>query len=288
MAIRDKNTLKTFFEKGDIPSQNQFEDLIDSFKHQNDIDTLVLTDQEIMSIANRLASIDNASVEYEFENMADNSLIKLDIAQEKAENQEIEIRCNIYNSGTQQRQYFLGDEPFTVTIKEFKSEELHDNEYYYLDVTSRNNNKLLKLIGNKLPTTTLEGFELGVIDIRSFHFAISKINLGKELTIVHTNIEFINKTEVPIEYKCQSTFWTDVYRTENSVTAHYEEWDYLIFNYNADMTKEDYTIACKVYDSDTKKLLVTNYFLSGGNYKNFSNGVNATKVRNVIIECTKE
>jgi hypothetical protein len=288
MAIRDKNTLKTFFEKGDIPSQNQFEDLIDSFKHQNDTDTLVLTDQEIMSIANRLTSIDNASVEYEFDNMADNSLIKLDIAQENAENQEIEIRCNVYNSGIQQRQYFLGNEPFTVTIKEFKSEKLQANEYYSLDVTSRNNNKLLRLIGDKLPTTTLEGLEFGVIDSKSFLFTISKINLGKELNIVHTNIEFINKTDVLIEYKCQSAFWTDVYRTEDSVTSHYDEWDYLIFNYNADMTKADYTIACKVYDRETKKLLVANYFLPGGNYRNFSNGVNATKVRNVIIECTKE
>lgn len=288
MAIRDKNTLKTFFEKGDIPSQNQFEDLIDSFKHQNDTDTFVLTDQEIMSIANRLTSIDNASIEYEFENIADNSLIKLNIAQEKVENQEIEIRCNIYNSGIQQRRYFLGDGPFAVTIKEFKSEELQTNEYYSLSVTSQNNNKLLRLIGNKLPTTSLEGFEFGVIDSKSFHFSISKINLGKELNIVHTNIEFINKTDVQIEYKCQSSFWTDIYRSEDSVTAHYDEWDYLIFNYNADMTKEDYAIVCKVYDSDTKELLVTNYFLPRGNYKNFSNGVNATKVRNVMIECTKE
>ncbi len=36
MAIKNKNTLKSYFQTGDKPTQAQFEDLIDSLKHQND------------------------------------------------------------------------------------------------------------------------------------------------------------------------------------------------------------------------------------------------------------
>ncbi|MCK8523074.1 tail fiber domain-containing protein [Aquimarina sp. D1M17] len=36
MAIKSKNTLKTYFETGDIPTEPQFEDLIDSLRHLND------------------------------------------------------------------------------------------------------------------------------------------------------------------------------------------------------------------------------------------------------------
>jgi hypothetical protein len=285
MAVRDKNTLKTFFETGDIPSQNQFADLIDSLKHQNDSDPLVITDDEIVSIANRLAAIENSSVEYGLSNMGD-LLIKLDIAQENGESQEIKIESNIYEPNTSKKQYLLGKGPFTVTIKELKSAELRPNEYYFISLGGLSD-RFQGLLGNKLPATlkdfqyTIEGRGLTV------YFSISKYNAGKELGIVHTNIEFINKTDVPIEYKCHGTFWSDVYRTENTVTAHYDEWDYISFTCNADMTKVDYTIAFNVYDSDTKELVSTSYLAPGENYKNAGmGGVNG--VRNVLIECTKQ
>lgn len=35
MAIQDKQVLKTYYETGDVPTQSQFESLIDSFKHKN-------------------------------------------------------------------------------------------------------------------------------------------------------------------------------------------------------------------------------------------------------------
>ena len=37
MAIVDKTTLKTYFETGDKPTESQFEDLIDSLAHTNDV-----------------------------------------------------------------------------------------------------------------------------------------------------------------------------------------------------------------------------------------------------------
>lgn len=37
MAIVDKTTLKTYFEAGDKPTESQFEDLIDSLAHTNDV-----------------------------------------------------------------------------------------------------------------------------------------------------------------------------------------------------------------------------------------------------------
>jgi hypothetical protein len=290
MAIRDKNTLKTFFETGDMPSQNQFADLIDSFKHQNDTNALILTDREIVSIANRIATIDNGFVEYYFDNMS-NSLIKLNVVQENLENQEIEIRCNIHDNGDVRKQYFVGSGPYTVAIKEFESETLQANEYYYLYYETSLYDSIDTLIGHKLPTT-FNGLEFGKLDGRSFHFYISKQNFGKELNVLHTNIKFINKTDIPIEYKSQSTNWRDIYRKENSVTAHYDQWDYLYFSYNADMTKEDYTIECSVYDTDTNELLIIDYLEPGINYRHFGNssdseGNRADKVRNITIECIR-
>jgi hypothetical protein len=286
MAIRDKNTLKTFFETGDIPSQNQFADLIDSLKHQNDTAVLVLTDQVIVSFANRLETIENPSVQYSLVNMGD-SLIKLDIAQENGENQTIEIRSNIYEMYFSGKQYLLGGGPFTVTIKELKSEELRTNEYYHLNLGGQNGS-MQRLIGNRLPTT-LKDFKFDTIKGRgfTFFFSISKQNFGRELGIVHTNIEFVNKTDVPIEYRCYSYYWSDLYTTKDTITSHYDEWDYLSFECNADMTKEDYTIEFNVYDRDTKELLSSNYLNPGENYKGIGmGGVNG--VRNVMIECTKQ
>lgn len=290
MAIRDKNTLKTFFETGDIPSQNQFVDLIDSFKHQNDTNTLLLTDREIVSIANRIATIDNGFVEYYFDNMS-KSLIKLNVAQENQENQEIEIRCDLIDNGDVKKQYFVGKGPYAVAIKEFESEKLQANEYYYLYYETSLYDSIDRLIGHKLPTA-FNGFEFGKLDGRSFHFYISKQNFGKEINVLHTNIKFINKTGISIEYKCQSTNWRDIYRKENSVTAHYNQWDYLYFSYNADMTKEDRTVECSVYDTDTNELLIIDYLEPGVNYRHFGNssdsaGNRADKARNITIECLK-
>lgn len=38
--LKSKNTLKTFFQKGDIPEEDQFADLIDAFRHMNDGHTI--------------------------------------------------------------------------------------------------------------------------------------------------------------------------------------------------------------------------------------------------------
>ena len=48
MAIKERNILKGYFETGDKPTQSQFADLIDSFKHKND----TLSDQEVVQLAN--------------------------------------------------------------------------------------------------------------------------------------------------------------------------------------------------------------------------------------------
>lgn len=59
MAIREKNILKTWFETGDKPTQQQFWDLIDSLEHVNypkkvvqvTADTITFNDGSIITFA---------------------------------------------------------------------------------------------------------------------------------------------------------------------------------------------------------------------------------------------
>jgi hypothetical protein len=51
-----RDQLKTYFETGKYPTQNQFSDLIDSLKHKGDL----LTKREIVIFANSMMAIDNA------------------------------------------------------------------------------------------------------------------------------------------------------------------------------------------------------------------------------------
>lgn len=48
--IRSRSTLKTYFETGDTPTESQFSDLIDSFKHMDDINTAIqITRSDLMT-----------------------------------------------------------------------------------------------------------------------------------------------------------------------------------------------------------------------------------------------
>lgn len=283
MAVQDRNTLKTFFETGDIPSQNQFADLIDSLKHQND--KLTLSNEEIILIANRITNIDTAFIEYRSISFG-NSIIKIEVTQQNAENQVIEIK-SIKSRQSLLKQYFSGDAPYKIKLKEFQGEELNLNEYYVVYCELNQNYGIQRLLGNNLPILP-EGFEFGIVNGNRCYFEVSKQNFEQELNIVHSNIKFINNTNVTIEYRAGSSYWGDIYRTKDTVTDHYNAWDYLIFSYNADMTNETHAIECKIYNSDTDELLAVGDLKPGQNNQNASGGATINEVRNIRIECTRQ
>ncbi|WP_336691057.1 MULTISPECIES: hypothetical protein [unclassified Chryseobacterium] len=277
--ITPREVLKSYFEKGDYPTQDQFAELIDSLKHKEDIPT----NKETVVFANSLASMDNGYVIYyiNLNNGGQELKFPLVISQDGFEDQVIEIG-NTY--GNEKRQYFLDNGPYTIKAKKFPKEGLNNYEYYRLYYQIESNYGIYRFFGNNLPTIP-EGFEFGTLTDKRFLVQIYKDNLGQQLNIVNTNIKFINNTDLSIQYRPESGYWGHRFIDKDFVTDHYHLWDYLYFYYKADLTKVTQNIVCQVYNEDMGQLLMTGYLYAGQNNVNTWGGGSANMVRNIRIEC---
>lgn len=272
--ITTREKLKTYFQSGDYPTQSEFVELIDSLKHKEDAPT----DKELVIIANYLETIDNAYIQY----YIDEDLKFPIVISQQDEEESVIVLTNTH--GNEIKHYLFGNPPYTIKAKAFPTEGLGINEYYFMYWQIDQNYQMQRLFGNNLPTIP-DGFEFGIQEGKRFYLHVIKQSSGSQISIVNTKIRFINNTDVPIQYRAFSGNWGDVYRTENTVTNHYNLWDYLFFYYNADLREMDQSIECKVYDADNDQLIMTDYLYAGQNNENTSGGNMVSAIRNIRIEC---
>jgi len=270
-----REELKSYFEAGDYPTQGQFGKLIDSLRHKED----VLTNKEAAILANSLAAIENGYIQYYATNV-ENQKFSFVINQQDEEDQLIEIG---ETNGITVKKYFYGNAPYTIKAKKFLGEGLKEYEYYFLQYQIDPNFYNYKLFGNNLPKIE-EGFEFGTLKGKMFYFQLQKQNIGQRINIVNTRINFKNNTDISILYRTEAGNWNDSYKSKDSVTDHYDAWDYLTFRYSANLQGVERSIECKVYNADNEQLLQTGYLYSGQNNENAWGG-QVSRVRNVRIEC---
>ncbi|CAD0219799.1 hypothetical protein [Chryseobacterium sp. JV274] len=271
-----RDQLKTYFETGKHPTQNQFSDLIDSLRHRED----VLNKKEMLLFANCLASIDSAFIYY-FANNVGNLEIQIVVASPDEEDQVITIKDSTKVGVV--RQYLFGSAPYTIKIKNISEGNLGETEYYSFGYQLSESYYIRRLFGNNLHTLP-DGFDFGKLKNTRLPIEISKMDNKARINIVNTSIKFLNKTEVPIQYKAYSQYWGNEERSEDTVTDHYDAWDFLYISYNADLQTSSQNIRCDLYDADTNTLVATGYLYAGQSQESWWGG-QVEKVRNVRIEC---
>ncbi|MGN7863253.1 hypothetical protein [Chryseobacterium sp. 22458] len=272
-----RDQLKTYFETGKYPTQNQFSDLIDSLKHKQD----GLTTKETITLANTLNTIRNGFLAY-INYIPAEEYFPIVVRSQDEEDQIIDVGLN--NSDII-RQYFYGKPPYTITTKEFSAKNLGENEYYYFRYQTDGDYTymLSRLFGNNLPTIP-DGFEMGALKRKWLTIEIQKVSVREKAEIINTNIRLVNKTSVSVEYMIYAGYWSHEYTDQNIVTEHYNLGDYLTFNFKADLTGYDKRIECRLYNDDTGELLATNWLSPGFKNVNIPGG-NADRCRNIRIEC---
>ncbi|MFS4429526.1 hypothetical protein [Chryseobacterium sp. GVT01B] len=275
--LTPRDQLKTYFETGKHPTQNQFSDLIDSLRHKED----VLNKKEMLIFANSLASIDSAFIYYFANNVGDLE-IQIFVISPDEEDQVITIRDSTKVGVV--RQYLFGSAPYTIKIKKISEGNLAETEYYSFGYQLSESYYIRRLFGNNLHTIP-DGFDLGELKNTRLPIEITRIDNNVRINIVNTSIKFLNKTEVPIQYRAYSQYWGNEYGIKDTVTDHYDAWDLLYISYNADLQAVSQNIQCDLYDADTNTLVATGYLYAGQSQENWWGGqVNA--VRNVRIECS--
>lgn len=271
-----RDQLKTFFETGKHPTQNQFSELIDSLKHKGD----TLTNKDAVIIANSLnwVFMNNACITYNAYNLQGKKLL-FTISSADEEDQVI----TIYDVPYHDKKYYLsGDGPYVIKAKELPTEGLGGTEYYSMAM-QMDDYAVNRLFGNRLPEIP-EGFVFGTLKGKRGSLYINKVDVGQTLNVVNTNIKFINKTQAPVQYMLQGNYWSSQYADKDIVTDHYDAWDSLYLYLKADLQGISQSIECKVYDADHNKLLTTAYFEAGQNNQSISGG-EIKAIRNVRIEC---
>jgi len=274
LTTRDK--LKTYFETGKYPTQSQFSDLIDLLRLKEDI----LTNKELVTLANSLEAIENTFIYYYTSDIGDLKLPVV-ISSKGEEDQVIIVGETL---GGSERRYLFGNAPYTIKTKEFSGGKLNENEYYNLGYQLNQTYMITRLFGNNLQTIP-DGFELGVLNDKKMPIQILKQNFGKKINVVNTGVKFINNTEIPIQYRIESANWSDGFKTEDTVTDHYDLWDYLSFYYDADLSGSSLSINCEIYDADTDKLLSTTNLLAGQSSNYWGGSQYLREIRNIRIEC---
>lgn len=272
--LTTREQLKTYFETGKHPTQSQFSDLLDSLRLKED----ALTNKEVAILANSLTTMHNGYIYYSINDIEDQKF-SIVVSSKNEEDQVITTG----NTQKQEKRYFFGDAPYTIKAKDFPKKGLGKTAYYTMSYQINQGYWMSILFGNNLPEI-LDGFEFGKLEGDSFSLNMSKIDFGQQINIINTKIKFVNKTEVSIEYKAQGGFWGDKYRTEDSVTNHYNMWDDLTFLYNTDLREIGQSIECKLFDADNESLLMIAYLNAGQNNQNTWGG-QAVRVRNIRIEC---
>lgn len=274
-TLTTREQLKAYFETGKYPTESQFSDLIDLLRLKED----VLTKKELAIFANNLAAIDNVFVNFLVSDMG-NLNFSIVVSTEDEPDQVISARD--FKSFLDKR-YIIGSAPYTIKVKEVEEGDLRENEYYSLVYQLNQTYSIFRLFGNNLKTVPV-GFDFGELESIGLPIQISKGDYGKKINVLNTNIKFVNKTQVSIRYRVQAPGWSNTYRSEDTVTDHYDLGDYFTFYYNADLTKVDQSIQCNVYDADNDNLLTTAYLNAGQNQNNL-NGGQVVGIRNVRIEC---
>ncbi|WP_241285377.1 hypothetical protein [Chryseobacterium arthrosphaerae] len=272
-----RDQLKTYFETGKYPTQNQFSDLIDSLRHKQD----GLTKKETITLANTLNTIKSGFVAY-VNYIPAEEYFPIVVRSGDEEDQIIDVSVN---NGDIIRQYFFGKPPYTITTKEFSANNLGENEYYYFRYQTDGDytNMMSRLFGNNLPTIP-EGFDMGELKRKWLTIEIQKVSVREKAEIINTNIRLVNKTSATVEYMIYAGYWSHEYTDENIVTEHYNLGDFLTFNYRADLTGYDRRIECRLYNDDTGELLMTGWLNAGIKNVNVLGGY-ADRCRNVRIEC---
>ena len=273
-----RDQLKTYFETGKYPTQNQFSDLIDSLRHKQD----GLTNKETVALANTLNAIQNGFVAY-VNYIPDEEHFPIVVRSQDEEEQMIDVGIN--NSGNIVKQYFFGKPPYTISTKEFSANKLGENEYYCLRYQPDEDYvyMLSRLFGNNLPTIP-EGLDMGRLNRKWLAIEVQKVNVREKVKIINTNVKLVNKTEAPVQYMIYAGYWSHEYTDKNIVTDHYDLGDYLTFNYKADLKGYDQRIECRLYNDDTNELLMTTW-LNAGVYNVNIPGGSADRCRNIRIEC---
>jgi len=245
----------------------------------------VLSNKDAVILTNSLAAIDNGYVTYTT-NANEDFNFQIIVNQKDSEGQVIQIN-NTY--GNEKRQYFLGNPPYIVNGKEFPTASLSGSEYYRLYYKVNLNYGVCRLFGNNLPLIS-DGFEFGALENNWLYVQLLKQDIGQHIDIVNTNIKFINKTDVFIQYRTEASMghWADKYRAEDTLTDHYKlsisGGDYLYFWYKADLRKSDQPIECKIYDADNDVLLMTAYLNAQQDNQDVWGG-SQNGARNIRIEC---
>lgn len=274
LTTRDK--LKTYFETGKYPTQSQFSDLIDLLRLKED----VLTNRELVSLANSLESIENTFIYYYTNEVGDLKLPAV-ISSKDEEDQIITVEETL---GGVERRYLFGSGPYTIRAKEFSGGKLSEYEYYNLSYQLNQTYTIARLFGNNLQTIP-DGFEFGVLNDKKMPIQIFKQNFGKKVNVVHTNVKFFNKTEIPIQYRIETGSWSDGFKAKDTVTDHYDLADYLSFYYDADLSGSSQSVNCEIYDTDNDQLLSTTSLLAGQSSNYWGGNQYLREIRNIRIEC---
>jgi len=279
--VTTREKLKTYFQLGDYPTQNEFAELIDSLRHKDD----ALSYKDIINIANRLAALDSRTIQYYSFGTGDLKF-PIVISQKDAEDFVIEIENS---EGMSKTQKIFGKAPFIITTKEFPVETLGRNEYYSLNYYSYDSitssySELKRLFGNNLPTIP-DGFQIGMIEGEQTSFNIYKQDVGEQVYLLNTDIQFINKTEVNIQYKTESNYWSSIYKNKDMITDHYSVADYLHFMFKADLRNIEKPIECKIFNTNNEELLMTVNLKPLENNTQVWGDKRVEKIRNIRIEC---
>ncbi|WP_300685053.1 hypothetical protein [Chryseobacterium sp.] len=260
-TLRDQ--LKTYFEKGKYPTQSQFADLIDSLRLRED----VYTRRELAILANSLTSIDNIFVSFLLNSIGN---LKFSIVVSTNDEPDQVISSADFKSFLD-KQYLIGNAPYTIKVKEILEGDLGETEYYGLTYQLNQSYSINRLFGNNLKTLPV-GFDFGKLDSIGLPIQLSKGDYGKKINILNTGVTFVNKTEVPIRYRIEAPGWSSQYIAEDTITDHYDFGDYFSLYYNADLTKINQSIKCEVYNADNNTLLTTGYLPAGKNQNSLNGG----------------
>ncbi|WP_142724338.1 hypothetical protein [Chryseobacterium sp. ON_d1] len=277
-----REKLKNYFETGKYPTEGQFSDLIDSLRHKEDI----LTNDEMVAFANNLASIKNGFIIYNLSGGIKGQKFPIVISSQDREDQVIMLGESGSYRFPEGKRYFFGSAPYTVRTKEFSADRLEENQYYVLTSEVQLKYSIARMFGNNLPTIP-DGFEFGILegDEKWFYLQVDKQDFGRKISIVNTVIKFINKTEIPIQYRTSAINWSDKYRSKDIVTDHYDIWDDLAIYYEADLTATDDSVVCRIYDEDKDRILTVCQLDARRYNHDVWAGDQVFKIRNIRIEC---
>lgn len=278
-GITTKEKLKTYFETGKYPTEDQFAELIDFLSLKED----ALSNKELVTLANNLAALDNGYILYNTITIEDEKF-PIVVSSKEGEEQTFTIGKT---ENKEQKRYFHGSAPYKISTKEFLVNELEGNKYYYLNTQIDDGHNTNRLFGNNLPPIP-ENFRLGTVENKKISVKISNEDFDRKINNVHTNLTFVNKTEAFIEYALYANYWSNTYISEDIVTDHYDIGDFLVCFYRADLSGTNKSIACRIYDTDNDTLLMTASLLQGQKNINVPAGGVLSGIRNARIECDYE